>query len=56
MLRTIVISCFTIADDVQVKTIGLESGKQNMVWLQYGCYVLTKHHKTILYGSFVLYS
>ena len=41
-------------DDVQAKTTGLESGKQNTVWLQHGCYVLTKQHKTILNGGGLL--
>ena len=35
-------------------TTGLESGKQNMMWLQYRCYVLTKQHKTILCGGSLL--
>ena len=48
------VNTITIADDVEAKTTGLESGKQNMVWLQYGCYVLTKQHKTILYGGSLL--
>ena len=48
------VNTITIADDVEAKTTGLQSGKQNMVWLQYGCYVLTKQHKTIQYGGSLL--
>ena len=48
------VNTITIADDVEAKTTGLESGKQNMMWLQYRCYVLTKQHKTILCGGSLL--
>ena len=36
-------SSATNTDNVETKTIG----KQSNMWLQYGCYILTKQHKTI---------
>ena len=48
------INTITIDDDVEAKAIGSESSKHNTMWLQYGCYVLTKQHKTILYGGSLL--
>ena len=47
-------SSATNTDDVETKTIGLGSSKQSNVWLQYGCYILTKQHKTVLYGGGLL--
>lgn len=44
-----------IVDDMEIETTNLDSsGKQNTVWLQYGCYILTKQHKTILYKGGLL--
>ena len=47
-------SAINTIDAVESKTIGSESSKQNTMWLQYGCYVLTKQHKTILHGDGLL--
>ena len=42
-------------DEMEITTTNLESsGKQNAVWLQYGCYILTKQHKIILYNGDLL--
>ena len=38
-----------LVDNMKTTTANLESsGKLNNMWLQYGCYILTKQYKTIL--------
>ena len=54
-LRVSATSCIVTGGDMETTTTSLESsGKLNTVWLKYGCYILAKQHKIILYNDGLL--